>query len=372
LHVTALDHRLTRLRQHLTDQHLNTALITRPEHVRYFAGTSTGGLPAALLVTPDAAALIAADGSAEVDALKRLGIELCAYRGYEASRLVERSARMLETLGSVARRLRVRGSVGIEGIHTALAALQAIPEAASHDLGPTLGMWRTVKDGAEQDLIRRRVALLDRAFTAARIAIRPGVSEHAVLAAVYAALLERVAEPLLLRGNLASGLRTATDNPTATGRRLERGDLVLLDLYPVLDGYAADCTRTFVVGPPSPLQRERHAALESALAAAESRLRPGAAVADVDEAVRAALRAAGRYDATMRHHVGHGLGLQAWEEPWIGPGSSGVLAEGMVIALEPGLYVPEWGGMRLEGNYLVTATGFERLDRFPSALIAAD
>jgi len=370
-YVTALSHRLTRLRQHLTDQHLNAALVTRPENVRYFANSSTGGLPAALLVTQDVATLIATDGSAEADSLRSLGIDLCAYRGYEASQLVERSARMLETLGSVIHRLGVRGAVGVEGIHVALAAVQAIPEAVPHDLGPSLVLWRRVKDGTEQDLIRRRVALLDTAFTAARIAIRPGVSEHAVLAAVHAALLERVVEPFLLRGNLASGPRTATNNPMATGRRLERGDLVLLDLYPVLDGYAADCTRTFVVGSPTPLQRERHAALEAALAAAEARVRPGTAVADVDEVVRETLHAAGGHDTTMSHHVGHGLGLQAWEEPWIGPGSSGVLTEGMIIALEPGLYVAGWGGMRLEGNYLITATGFERLDRFPSMLITA-
>ena len=74
----------------------------------------------------------------------------------------------------------------------------------------------------------------------------------------------------------------------------------------------------------------------------------------------------------MGHHSGHGIGLLAWEEPWIGPDAPGTLAEGMTIAIEPGLYLPGWGGMRLEGNYLVTASGFERLDRFPSALVSTD
>ena len=74
----------------------------------------------------------------------------------------------------------------------------------------------------------------------------------------------------------------------------------------------------------------------------------------------------------MTHHSGHGVGLLAWEDPWIGPSAHGSLAKGMTIAIEPGLYVPGWGGMRLEGNYLITATGFDRLDRFPSTLIAVD
>ena len=67
----------------------------------------------------------------------------------------------------------------------------------------------------------------------------------------------------------------------------------------------------------------------------------------------------------MIHHSGHGVGLLAWEDPWIGPSAHGSLAEGMTIAIEPGLYVPGWGGMRLEGNYLITATGFDRLDPVP-------
>jgi Xaa-Pro aminopeptidase len=74
----------------------------------------------------------------------------------------------------------------------------------------------------------------------------------------------------------------------------------------------------------------------------------------------------------MTHHSGHGVGLLAWEEPWIGPETPGTLAEGMTIVIEPGLYVPGWGGMRLEGNYLITATGFDRLDRFPSTLVVVE
>ena len=126
---------------------------------------------------------------------------------------------------------------------------------------------------------------------------------------------EQVDEPLLLSSNVASGPRTALDNPRATARRLERGDLVLVDLYPLLDGYVADLTRSFVVGTPTALQRERHAALEAALGAAEACLRPGASVSGIDDAIRAALRAAGGYETTMGHHSGHGIGLLAWEEP---------------------------------------------------------
>jgi len=368
--MTALAERLARLRRYLDDRTLGAALLTRTEHLRYFAGTAAGGLPAAMVATKDAAVLIAADGAVAPDALDALGIELCTYVGYDARQLVDRPVRLIEALGSSVRRLGVRGRVSTEITYIGHAVLQTVPDAVPQDIGPTLAQWRAVKDPAEQALIRRRVTMLDHAFTALGATIRPGVSEHDVVGVAYAALLGQVAEPLVLRGNCASGPRTATDNPQATARRVALGDLVLVDLYPVLDGYAADCTRTFVAGSATALQRERHAILEGALSAAESRLRPGTAIATVDRSIREVLRAAGGYDASMAHHSGHGVGLLAWEEPWIGPGTPGELAEGMIIALEPGLYVPGWGGMRLEGNYLVTATGFERLDRFPSALIA--
>ena len=87
--------------------------------------------------------------------------------------------------------------------------------------------------------------------------------------------------------------------------------------------------------------------------------------------MRETLGAASGYDRTMTHHSGHGFGLLAWEDPWLGPGVGGPLVAGTVLAIEPGLYLPGWGGMRLEGNYLITPTGHERLDAFPSALITA-
>ena len=364
-------HRLVRLRRYLDDHNLSAALLSRVEHLRYFAGTPAGSLPAALVVTRDTVVLIAADGTADTDFLEPLGIELCSYAGYDPSHLIDRPAYLVKALSSVVRHLGVRGRLGTETTHISNALVQTVPDAAPEDIGSTLAQWRAVKDPVEQGLIRQRVAILDHAFTALQAAIRPGVSEHDIVSVAYTALLRQVTEPLVLRSNCASGPLTATDNPRATARRVALGDLVLVDLYPVLDGYAADCTRTFVAGSSTALQEERHGILEAALAAAESCLRPGAEIATVDRAIRDVLRAAGGYDTRMVHHSGHGIGLLAWEEPWIGPGTPGVLLEGMIVALEPGLYVPGWGGMRLEGNYLITATGFERLDRFPSKLITA-
>src|SRR5437667_5005556 len=101
--TTARARRLARLRHQLHEQGLGAALLIRPEHLRYFAGTNGGGMPAALVVTRDTAVLIAAAGLAPAETLKLLGIELCAYRGYDASRLVDRPVQLVEALASTAR-----------------------------------------------------------------------------------------------------------------------------------------------------------------------------------------------------------------------------------------------------------------------------
>src|SRR5262245_56072259 len=136
--------RLARLRRHLDDQGLAGTLLTRPEHLRYLAGTHAGGLPAALLLTRTAGILVAAQGTAAPDAPGLLDLELCVYRGYEAGQLVDRTARMLEVLGAAARRLGMRGPIGIEAAHVTRAALRTIPDAAPHDVAETLARWRTV------------------------------------------------------------------------------------------------------------------------------------------------------------------------------------------------------------------------------------
>jgi Xaa-Pro aminopeptidase len=286
-----LARRIVRLRRHLQDQGLGTVLLMRPEHLRYFAGTHAGGLPAALVVTRDAAVLIAAGGQADPEALRTLGVDLAAYRGYDAGRLVDRPARLFETLDATVRHHGVRGRLGVEASHVPQATVQGIPDAAPQDVTRDLAGWRAIKDEREQAVIRARVAMLDDAFAAVQSVLRPGLTERDILAAAHHRLLDHVDEPLTLHGNLASGPRTAMDNPRAARREIQSGDLVLVDLYPILDGYAADCTRTFVAGPSTALQRERHSALETALAAAEARLRPGTDVAVIDGAIRDALRA---------------------------------------------------------------------------------
>ncbi|MCD6289758.1 MAG: aminopeptidase P family protein, partial [Anaerolineae bacterium] len=134
----------------------------------------------------------------------------------------------------------------------------------------------------------------------------------------------------------------------------------IVDFFPVLDGYRADITNTYAVGRPTDAQRRYMDLLLQAKAAGEATLRPGVTGGEVYAAVRGVFERAG-VAAYFTHHAGHALGLMHPEPPFLVPGSSEPLQENQVVTLEPGLYDPAVGSMRIEDDYLITADGFERL-----------
>lgn len=250
----------------------------------------------------------------------------------------------------------------------AFAALILSDIVSLHDARDLLFRATMIKDAAAQQAIRERVAMLDRAFAAAANTIRPGLNELEVYAAIFAELSMALGSPPVVECVFGSGSRTLGDEPQPTSRVLMPGDLVLIDLFPNLGGYVADYTRCFVVGAATAAQQAQHSALEQALVAAERILRPGIAVAEIDRLVRHAIEAAGYGPWCYRHHTGHGSGLLTIEPPLILPSGDMLLEEGMVIAIEPGIYHPQHGGMRLEGNYIITADGCESLAGYPATL----
>jgi Xaa-Pro aminopeptidase len=169
-------------------------------------------------------------------------------------------------------------------------------------------------------------------------------------------------EPAILYGDFASGPRCETEKGgPPTSRRIEPGDLLLLDFSVVVSGYRGDFTNTFAVGQgPTARQRELFEACLGALHAGEASLKPGASGRAVDSAVRGffgSLKLAHAFTS----HSGHGLGLGHPEPPYFVPASDDSLVIGDVVALEPGLYIQGEGGMRIERNYLITSDGFQTL-----------
>ena len=232
---------------------------------------------------------------------------------------------------------------------------------------------RMVKDDFEVSRLREGAARLSHVAEATFIATRAGMTERALAAVLENAMREAGFERLAFDTIVASGPHAALPHYRAGDRILSQGDLLVLDFGGVLDGYCCDLTRTVSIGRPSAESQQLHDAVHAAQQAAIAAVRPGIEASAVDAAARDVLHARGLGEA-FGHGTGHGLGLEVHEEPRISQKRGDVppvtLTPGMVFTVEPGAYVPGFGGVRIEDDVLVTETGCEVLTAVPRDLLA--
>jgi Xaa-Pro aminopeptidase len=230
------------------------------------------------------------------------------------------------------------------------------------DLDPLIRPLRRAKDPDEIATLKRSMMAGEAAHAEAMASVKPGMTETEVYELLHAASVKVLGEPAILYGDVASGIRCERDRGgPPTSRKIEPGDLLLLDFSVVVSGYRGDFTNTFSVGgKATDAQKKLFDACLGAMKAGEDTLKPGAPAKDVDAAVRGHFARLG-YEKEFPHHSGHGLGLGHPEPPYFVPESADVVQLGDVVTLEPGLYVPGTGGMRIERNYLITDRGFETL-----------
>ena len=226
------------------------------------------------------------------------------------------------------------------------------------------------KEPAEVAAISRSARLAARVLSEAVDSLRPGMTEAAVAAEIVCRIRRSGAreafEPIVAFGPHSS-------QPHAvSGRRAIRGQgILLIDLGAVLDGYHSDLTRTYVVNSPPRRFSEVEAAVREAQVSAIAALAPGVKAAEVDTVARDVLRRGG-WERRFGHSLGHGVGLQIHERPRLNSSSAVVLKEGMVVTVEPGVYLPGWGGVRIEDDCLVTAGGSRKLSSLPrTAMVLA-
>ena len=354
--------RVDALREALDVEGLAGAVLSRPQHVFYFTGLMPGLHPALLAVLPQAEVAVAPSAVE--------GTETITYTTYDIQNGWDIGEGVADALEAAVAGRGVAGKpVGIERDHLPAMCLAAIEAEIGdpHDIGALLWAQRRIKDEAEIAQIEANVAGNDRMFETVRRTLRPGVTEVELWAAIFGTLCELSGGASVLEGDLGGGLRTTNPDAKPTLERLVQGDGVLIDLYPGTAGYFADTTRNFVLGEPSDKQLAVHRVLEEALGAGEGALRPGARGCEVDAVVRTVIERAG-YGPNFPHHCGHAYGLFQQERPFLIPAEKKVLETGMIVTLEPGIYIEGWGGMRLEGNYVIGEAGPRRLDHFPSQL----
>lgn len=245
-----------------------------------------------------------------------------------------------------------------------LLGLQAaLPHASWLRASTITRELRMRKRPDELEALRRAGAAIDRVHARVPGFLRPGRTEVEVGRDIADAILDEGHEHVAFV-IVASGPNGASPHHETSDRVLEVGDPVVVDIGGVLDGYGSDCTRNYLLGPlrdaPAGYE-EAHAALEAAQRAAVDAVRPGVTAEAVDAAARDVLTDAG-YGQAFIHRTGHGIGLEEHEEPYIVAGNELVLEEGMTFSIEPGVYLPERFGQRIEDIVAVTGDGVERLN----------
>jgi Xaa-Pro aminopeptidase len=244
----------------------------------------------------------------------------------------------------------------VEGLRAARPGLEIV------DISPIIRPLRRSKDSDELAAIRRAIHAGEAAHAAALAELKPGMTELDAYQVVQRAAIAALGEAAIIYGDFVSGPRCAREKGGPPSlRAIEQGDLLLLDFSVVVAGYRGDFTNTFAVGaPPTPRQRTLFETCTGALKAGEAVLKAGTPARAVEAAVRGHFAALG-LDHAFTTHTGHGIGLGHPEPPYLVPESDETLVEGDVVAVEPGLYIVDEGGMRYERNYRITADGFETL-----------
>lgn len=359
--------RLGRVRAAMASWHVDALVVSSSTNIFYLCGFS--GSAGLLLVTAEQARLIV-DGR----------YELVARQAIEAGTAARVSVDRVEgrydlALGHVVTRVAAR-RVGFEAAHVTVATLRAWQKAApACEWVPTdnvVERLREIKDAGEIDVLRRGGALMDEVAAELPRIVARGRSENEVAEAIERAMRSVGFSGPSFPTIVASGPHSAHPHAHPGGRRLDAGDLVVLDFGGVLDGYCLDLTRMAAVGPISKEAQALFDAVSAAHRAAIEAVRPSVPAWQVDRAARAVLEARGLGEAFL-HSTGHGLGLEIHEAPRVGrvdPDAPTVIETGMVFTIEPGAYLEHVGGVRLEDDVLVTETGAQLLTTAPRELIA--
>ncbi len=232
----------------------------------------------------------------------------------------------------------------------------------------TLAGMRRQKYPDEIALLRRCMRATEAGHSWARGNIKPGMTELEVYCGVNTACTLAAEQAVIVYGDFAVSPGPERHGGPPTNRALEPGDMFILDFSVVIGGYRSDFTNTLVVGSePNPDQQRMFSLCKQAMEAGERELRAQAACLTVYQAVRSVFEEAGVADY-FPHHAGHGLGLSHPEAPYFVRHATETLLAGDVVTLEPGLYIPNVGGIRIENNYLITATGYEKLSQHEISL----
>ena len=369
--MSAYAERLRRLRAELDQQGYDALLVSQPESRYYLSGYAGHDLPPRdsagyLLITQSAACLLTDPRTLEQAENEAPDFEAIVY---------STGVRGPEKIAETAKRLGVH-RLAFEAIH--------LPWGVWHDIETNLAgsgvelvgangvvdALRIVKDEQERSQLQVATDVLDDCFSHVVAALQPGMTERQVARLVDTYLFEHADGPSF-PSIVASGPNASVPHAVPSDRRIAEGEGIKIDIGARANGYCSDMTRTICLGDPKDAKlREIHAIVLEAQELAEKELRPGMSGREADALARDVIVRAG-YGEAFTHSTGHGIGLEVHEPPWVSQSrGEDRLAPGMVFSVEPGIYLPGWGGVRIEDLVVLEEQGARVLCHSPKQLIA--
>jgi Xaa-Pro dipeptidase len=373
--------RFDRLLDLIQRESIDLAIISDPRSIYYFTGFTTSPilfLPTELLLFDNGHSVLVTGATDAPVAERTFGGEVVIFTNYDLNERIlaypsDLSVKLRQTLAEYARKYREVHRVGLETWSCPQIVVDSIrkvvgsPDYGFYDLSESIQSFRMKKDYDEIQNIRKSCELDDFAYSVAKKNAKPGLTEVDIYGLTQYELAKKVGSFQFFSGNFTSGERSL--DPMGSGeptlRKMKSGETIVLDLWVTTNGYWADTCRTFVIGGNATYEQLHILRLlESALKSGEEMLRPGVKASEVYKAISDRFNEVG-WREFFPHHAGHGIGLDAWERPFLIPGSNDILEEGMVCALEPGIYLPKVGGIRIENDYVVREDRAETLSHFP-------
>jgi Xaa-Pro aminopeptidase len=341
-----LKSRRSRLERFFKEYALKAVLFTDLRNIRYLCGFS--GTEGALLVSQDNAWFLC-DSRYTAQ----------AYEEVHGAEVRECAPIRLDTVAALVCEFGL-DRIGFEATHTNVSAFRRMSEKLAGvelvELGPDLDEIRICKDRFEIELLSSVATLSSQALAAVLSSIKPGVREVDIAWELELEMRRRGAEGKAFDFIVASGMRGAMPHGRASDKTIQSGELVTIDFGALKDGYHSDETVTVACGTPGIRAQEIHSVVRTAHDLAIEGVRPGISCKDLDEVARSYIRDKG-YGDYFGHGLGHGVGLEIHEMPALSPRSTAVLEEGMTITIEPGIYIPGFGGVRIEDTVVVTGSG---------------
>ncbi|WP_071393845.1 M24 family metallopeptidase [Bacillus tuaregi] len=361
-----MNHRLTNMSKWMNQNEVDISIITSTENVFYLSGfySDPHERVLALVLFQEEEPFLICPGMEKEDA-KASGwsYDIIGYSDVENPWELARQA--------IEKRKQKITKLAVEKEHMNVERYEALsslfPEAAFVSAEENLRKLRMIKDEKEITIIREACALADYAIEVGCSEIKEGKTELDILAVIEYELKKKGITQMSFATMVLTGANGASPHGTPGLTKIKKGDLVLFDLGVVVDGYCSDITRTVAYGDITDQQHEIYDTVLKAQLAAIEASKPGVACSEVDTTARNIIRNAG-YGEYFPHRLGHGLGIGVHEYPSVTETNSLMLEAGMVYTIEPGIYVPNIAGVRIEDDVFVTANGVEILTKFPKEL----